>query len=173
MSDPFVAEIRIFGFTFAPRGWATCDGQLLPISQNTALFSLLGTSYGGNGTTNFGLPNLQSRAPLHWGQGAGLSQYDLGESGGVANVTLQAANVPAHSHGVLAATGAAGATSPTNNAWAAGTGRTPPPQFQSGAPNAQMLPTGPAGQGQPHNNLQPYLTLNFCIALQGVFPPRS
>lgn len=171
--DPFIGQINIFGFDFPPRGWAACDGQLLSIAQNAALFSLLGTTYGGDGRVTFGLPNLQGRAPLHWGQGAGLSPYSLGEAGGVANVTLQAANVPAHSHGVVAASGAAGATTPTNNAWAAGTGRTPPPQFQSGAPNAQMLPTGPAGGGQPHNNLQPYLTLNFCIALVGVFPARG
>ena len=173
MSDPFVAEIRIVGFNFAPRGWATCDGQLISISQNTALFSLLGTSYGGNGQTTFALPDLRGRAPMYWGQGAGLSLRDLGESAGSPTVTLLGSELPAHTHSVSGTSTGGSLASPANNLWAAGPGRSPPPLYQSGAPNAAMLPTGPTGGGQPHNNMQPYLCLMFIIAMQGVFPPRS
>jgi microcystin-dependent protein len=170
MADPFVAEIRIFPFNFAPRGWAWCDGQLLPLSQNTALFSLLGTTYGGNGKSNFALPDLQGRAPMHPGQGPGLSLHDLGETGGSETVTLLESEIPSHSHGMRvsaddgnsrnAATNYVGAG---NNIFAA------PANLVSMAP--EDLP--PAGGDQPHNNLQPYLTFYFCIALQGVFPPRG
>ncbi len=171
--DPFVAEIRIFGFNFAPKGWAFCNGQLLPISQNTALFSLLGTTYGGNGKSNFALPNLQGSAPMQQGQGPGLSLYDLGQQGGSQTVTLIAREVPAHTHQALANSGGAGQAGPGGNVWASLAGRTPPPLYQSGAPNAAMSPlaTSVVG-GNPHNNMQPYLALNFCIALQGVYPSR-
>jgi microcystin-dependent protein len=174
MADPFVAEIRIFPFTFAPRGWAWCNGQLMPISQNTALFSLLGTTYGGDGKSTFALPDLQGRAPMHPGQGPGLSQHDLGETGGSETVTLLESEIPAHTH-TLQAQGAPGDVAvPTGAVPARVIGATPylPP---SGAPLVSMAPgaLAPAGGDQPHNNLQPYLTLNFCIALQGVFPPRG
>ncbi len=175
MADPFVAEIRIFPFNFAPRGWAFCDGQLLPLSQNTALFSLLGTTYGGNGKSNFALPNLQGRAPMHPGQGPGLSLHDLGETGGSETVTLLESEIPSHSHtagaqnvplGGVAAPG----SNTTLNRPASGN------LFKSGsAPLTPMASQtlAPSGGDQPHNNMMPYLTLNFCIALQGVFPPRT
>jgi microcystin-dependent protein len=173
MADPFVAEIRLFPFNFAPKGWAFCDGQLLPISQNTALFSLLGTTYGGDGKSNFALPNVQGSAVMHPGQGPGLSLHDLGETGGSETVTLLQTEMPAHSHTLTASQADAGDRSPANEKFAVGVGgvnmyappSNPPVQF---AP--QMSP--PAGGNQPHNNMQPYLTLNFNIALQGVFPPR-
>jgi len=175
MSNPFVAEIRIFAGNFAPTGWATCDGQLLPISQNTALFSLLGTTYGGDGKSTFALPNLQGSAPMQQGQGPGLSLRDLGEIGGEQNVTLLQTEMPAHSHTAVAAAGT-GQPDPTGNAWASGAkgfGNIYSPSVP--ANNAQMNPlaTSIAGGSQPHNNMMPYLCLTFIIALQGVFPPRS
>lgn len=176
MSDPFVAEIRIFPFNFAPRGWAWCDGQLLPLSQNTALFSLLGTTYGGNGKSNFALPDLQGRAPMHPGQGPGLSLHDLGETGGSETVSLLESEIPSHSHAPvasLAATDEEGTRNPLGNY----TGVTPPAQAFYGPANSLtfMSPNAlaPAGGDAPHNNLQPYLTFYFCIALQGIFPPRG
>ena len=174
MSNQFVAEIRIFPFNFAPTGWAFCDGQILPISQNTALFSLLGTTYGGNGQSTFALPNLQGSAVLQPGQGPGLSLRDLGETGGEQNVTLLQTEMPVHSHTVeAAATG--GLPSPTNNAWASGLKGHPGSYAASGPSNVQMNAFGTSltGGNLPHNNMPPYLTLNFCIALQGIFPPRS
>lgn len=174
MADPFVAEIRIFPFNFPPRGWAFCDGQLMPLSQNTALFSLLGTTYGGNGKSNFALPDLQGRAPMLWGQGPGLSLHDLGETGGSETVTLLESEIPSHSHALMCNPAPGNRTTPVGNSIARVAGATPylPP---SGAVlvsmSDQALPT--AGGDQPHNNLQPYLTLYFCIALQGVFPPRT
>lgn len=174
MADPFVAEIRIFPFNFAPKGWAWCDGQLLPLSQNTALFSLLGTTYGGNGKSNFALPDLQGRAPMHPGQGPGLSLHDLGETGGSETVTLLESEIPAHSHGLMASGVTGNRTTPVANSIARVAGATPylPP---AGAPLVSMAPEAlaPAGGDQPHNNMQPYLTFYFCIALQGVFPPRG
>jgi len=175
MSNPFVAEIRIFAGNFAPTGWATCDGQLLPISQNTALFSLLGTTYGGDGKSTFALPNLQGSAPMQQGQGPGLSLRDLGEIGGEQNVTLLQTEMPAHSHTAVAAAGT-GQPDPTGNAWASGAkgfGNIYSPSVP--ANNAQMNPlaTSIAGGSQPHNNMMPYLCLTFIIALQGVFPPRT
>lgn len=173
MADPFVAEIRIFPFNFAPKGWAWCDGQLMPLSQNTALFSLLGTTYGGNGESNFALPDLQGRAPMHPGQGPGLSLHDLGETGGSETVTLLESEIPSHAHPLRANTFDAGDTNvPNPNAsLAQSSGGT---LYQSGS-NAQMDPEvlTPAGGDQPHNNMQPYLTFYFNIALQGVFPPRG
>jgi microcystin-dependent protein len=174
MSDPFVAEIRIFPFNFAPRGWAWCDGQLLPLSQNTALFSLLGTTYGGNGKSNFALPNLQGRAPMHPGQGPGLSLHDLGEQGGSETVTLLESEIPAHSHTLRASSDVGDSFAPNpSTSLAASTGAA---AYQPSATSlVQLAPEAllPAGGDQPHNNLQPYLTFYFCIALQGVFPPRG
>ena len=172
--DPFLAEIRIFPWVFAPRGWAECSGQLLSISQNTALFSLLGTYYGGDGRSTFALPDLRGRVPLSSGQGPGLSLYSLGENGGSNTVTLLQSELPGHPH-----------TIPAHNIDQASSGVPDPTRFLAlatgGKPFATTGTTGPmmpqalpvAGNGQPHNNLMPYLTLRYCIALQGVFPPRS
>jgi microcystin-dependent protein len=173
MADPFVAEIRIFPFNFAPKGWAFCDGQLLPISQNTALFSLLGTFYGGDGKSTFALPNLQGSAPMHPGQGPGLSLHDLGESGGSDTVTLLATEMPAHSHGLMADSVPGTKSQPTDNALARASGATP--YIAAGGATVAMSDStiAPVGGDQPHNNMQPYLTLNFCIALQGIYPPRT
>jgi microcystin-dependent protein len=170
--DPFVAEIRIFPFNFAPKGWAFCDGQLMPLSQNTALFSLLGTTYGGNGISNFALPDLQGRAPMHPGQGPGLSLHDLGETGGSETVTLLESEIPSHSHAFM------GATPPAESNLATGFALTRSGNANAYAPPAALVDMAPealtpAGGDQPHNNLQPLLTLNFCIALQGVYPPRT
>jgi microcystin-dependent protein len=174
MADPFVAEIRIFPFNFAPKGWAWCDGQLLPLSQNTALFSLLGTTYGGDGKSTFALPDLQGRAPMHPGQGPGLSLHDLGETGGSETVSLLESEIPAHSHSLNASTQDGGDSHPVPNLLAQGIGVGP--YNNAGTPPIVMMnPTAlpPAGGDQPHNNMQPYLTFYFCIALQGVFPPRT
>lgn len=173
MANPFLAEIRIFPFNFAPKGWAFCNGQIMSISQNTALFSLLGTTYGGDGKSTFALPNLQDSAPMQQGQGPGLSLRDLGEVAGEQTVTLLQSEMPAHSH-TAEATSGSNSNDPANNVWASGQkgfGNTYAP---SGNNNVQMSASAlsPAGGNQPHNNMMPYLTLNFCIALQGVFPPR-
>jgi len=175
MADPFVAEIRIFPFNFAPKGWAWCDGQLMPLSQNTALFSLLGTTYGGDGKSNFALPGLQGRAPMHPGQGPGLSLHDLGETGGSETVTLLESEIPAHTHALRAdAADPADVQAPQaavvlarssgGNAYSTNT---------SGLVSMSPEALAPAGGDQPHNNLMPYLTFYFCIALQGVYPPRT
>jgi microcystin-dependent protein len=171
VADPFVAEIRIFPFNFAPKGWAWCDGQLLPLSQNTALFSLLGTTYGGNGKSNFALPDLQGRAPMHPGQGPGLSLHDLGEVGGSETVTLLESEIPAHSHTLRGDEDDGTFKTPQGMLVAGGNQM----YLTNTAPNAIMAPEAlaPAGGDQPHNNLQPYLTFYFNIALQGVFPPRG
>jgi microcystin-dependent protein len=173
MADPFVAEIRIFPFNFAPRGWAWCDGQLLPLSQNTALFSLLGTTYGGDGKSNFALPDLQGRAPMHPGQGPGLSLHDLGETGGSETVTLLESEIPAHSHALRASLddGDLSIPAPGRSLGKSGGGVIYGPTSAFVSMSDQAL--APAGGDQPHNNLQPYLTFYFCIALQGVFPPRT
>lgn len=170
MADPFVAEIRIFPFNFAPKGWAWCDGQLMPLSQNTALFSLLGTTYGGDGKSNFALPDMQGNAPIHAGQGPGLSEYFLGQLSGSETVTLLDSEMPSHPHSLSASTSAgdtnlaAGAFTGTGSAIYA-----PAAQLKGMSPQA----LGPAGGSLPHNNMMPYLTLYFNIALQGVFPPRT
>ena len=172
MSDAFVAEIRIVPFNFAPTGWATCDGQLLPISQNTALFSLLGTFYGGNGQSNFALPNLQGSAAIHQGQGQGLSEYFLGQQGGSEFVTLLESEIPAHTHAMMTASGdPAESNDPTNFAMGrASLNVFGPPNNVQGMAFQEL---SPAGGSLPHNNMMPYLTLNFIIAMQGIFPPRG
>lgn len=172
MADPFVTEIRIFPFNFAPKGWAWCDGQLLPLSQNTALFSLLGTTYGGNGKSNFALPDLQGRAPMHPGQGPGLSLHDLRESAGSETVTLLESEIPAHTHAAQVSARPANQNDAAGRYWAT----TSVQAYTNVNQNlVTMTPEAlaPAGGDQPHNNLQPYLTCYFCIALQGVFPPRG
>ncbi|MDX2282451.1 MAG: tail fiber protein [Saprospiraceae bacterium] len=173
MTDPFVAEIRIFPFNFAPQGWAFCNGQILPISQNTALFSLLGTTYGGNGLNTFALPDLQGKAPMHPGQGPGLSLHDLGEEGGSETVSLLITEIPAHTHALKAATDPGDTNLPAGNALSRSSGAAiynaaTTPVVAMGI-NALSI----AGNDLPHNNMQPYLTVNFCIALQGIYPPRS
>lgn len=183
MSDQFVGEIRIVPFNFAPVGWAFCNGQILPISQNTALFSLLGTYYGGNGTSTFGLPNLQGSVPLHVGgsgQGPGLSPYALGQTGGETAVTLQQSQLPAHTHALQGSTATATATTPGPTmalATPPGNPRHPSTLYKPGAVTTPVpldsSALAPMGSSQPHNNMQPYLTLNFIIALQGIYPPRS
>lgn len=174
MSEAFVGEIRMFGFNFAPRGWANCDGQLLSILQNSALFSLLGTMYGGDGKTNFGLPDLRGRVAVHHGQGPGLSNYTQGEKAGQEHVTLTQLQMPMHSHHAACNSGQATERSPEGHVWAKeATGQT---AVYSGAlPDATMSAAaiGPAGGGQPHMNLQPYTVVLFAIALQGMYPARD
>jgi len=172
MADPFVAEIRIFPFNFAPKGWAWCDGQLLPLSQNTALFSLLGTTYGGNGKSNFALPDLQGRAPMHPGQGPGLSLHDLGETGGADTVSLLESEIPSHRHNIVASNTDGIDQGPAGSRLAGGIGIS---TYATPGTLVQLSDDAlaPAGGDQPHNNMQPYLTFYFCIALQGVFPPRT
>ncbi len=173
MADPFLGEIQIYAFNFAPRGWAFCNGQTLPVAQNQALFALLGTTYGGNGTTNFLIPNLQARAPVHFGQGPGLTNYQQGQTGGQSAVTVLASQMPVHTHPLGVVASVPGNTSnPVGNRLGvapAGIGNT-----YSGAGNAggsgAAIPS--AGGGQAHNNLQPFVTLSFCIALTGLFPSR-
>lgn len=201
MSDPFVGQVPLFGFPFAPQGWALCQGQLMPIRQNVALFGVIGTNYGGDGRSSFALPNLQGRAPVGAGQGPGLSAYRPGDSGGAGAVTLQSAAMPLHAHGFVASTDAATATNPQDNVLARAV-RSPAPHAVAVepalAPGAELGAPGPvsveadfystnphgastalaassivaAGENRPHNNMQPYLALNFCIALRGTVPPR-
>jgi len=183
MSDPFVAEIRIFPFNFAPKGWAFCNGQLLPISQNTALFSLLGTFYGGDGKSTFALPNLQGNAATSQGQGAGLQDWFLGQEQGTTSVTLLDTEMPIHNHSFSATSTNGNGQAATNGQLAKGFKGNIQSSVKadmysaagSPQPNANMSPLAltPAGSSFPHNNMMPYLTLNFCIAMQGVFPPRS
>ncbi|MBV9993032.1 MAG: phage tail protein [Alphaproteobacteria bacterium] len=180
MSSPFVAEVTIYPFNFAPKGWAFCAGQLLPISQNTALFSLLGTTYGGDGKSTFGLPDFQGSVPLGQGQSPGTSQYFLGEQTGVESVTLITSEMPSHNHGFVASSDQGTTTVSTGNQLAKAL---TPGKLQSYTGNylnnsnvnvaMSPLSTSFSGGGLPHQNMQPYLTLNFCIALQGVFPPRG
>ena len=175
MAEAFIAEIRMFGFNFAPRGWALCNGQLISIASNTALFSLVGTFYGGNGQTTFALPDLQGRAAMHQGQGPGLSIYDLGQIGGSETTSLLQSEIPAHTHNVVGSSGDGLSPSPENNVWAGpGADRNLVLYSASNASPVQMNPTtlGMAGAGLPHNNLMPYAVVNFCIAMQGIFPAR-
>jgi microcystin-dependent protein len=171
VSDPFLGEIRMFGFNFAPRGWAFCAGQVLSIAQNTALFALIGTFYGGDGISTFALPDLRSRVGINQGQGAGLSPYVIGESGGLENVTLSTQQLPQHNHPLQVNNSPAAGDKPAGNVLA----RTGSPAYASStdgtAMNASMNPF--TGGGQPHPNIQPFLALNFCIALQGIFPSRN
>lgn len=174
MSAPFIAEIRIFPFDFAPRGWAFCNGQILPISQNTALFSLVGTFYGGDGKSTFALPNLQGSAPLQQGQGPGLSLYDLGQNGETDTVTLLTSEMPSHSHSVGVNSNPGNLQSPAPNLILGRSQRAQAYQDNTTqnlvTMNSNTLSV--AGGDQPHNNLMPYLTVNFCIALEGIFPQR-
>ena len=167
MSDAYIAEIRIFGFNFAPKGWATCSGQIVSIQQNTALFSLLGTTYGGNGVTTFALPDLRGRAPIHWGQGPGLPAVNLGEFAGEENHTLIITEMPMHNH-TFAATTAAATKKPVNLGVFANDVDTQAVDYFAAfnAPNSNYVT-------QPHNNMQPYLVLNVCICMQGIFPSRN
>ena len=166
MAEPFLSEIRIFSFNFAPKGWTMCNGQLLPINQNQALFSLVGTFYGGNGQTNFALPNLQGSCAMHVGNG-----HTQGEKAGAANITLLANQMPAHRHSAVGNNSGTNQASPVNGAWAQGSAD----QLYSTSAGGTMSPNAIAtvGGNQPHNNMMPYLTLNFCIALQGIFPSRN
>jgi microcystin-dependent protein len=172
MAEPFVGEIRTFGFNFPPTGWAQCNGQLLPISQNTALFSLLGTYYGGDGKSTFALPSLQASSPMDQGQGPGLTERYIGEVGGSGYVTLLQSEMPAHPHLISGSSRQANENDPNNFYWG---GAVQGMYSPTANPPQQMAPQilGPAGGSTPHNNMQPYLVLNFCIALQGIFPPRS
>jgi microcystin-dependent protein len=166
VSEPFLAEVRIVSFNFAPRGWALCNGQVLSINQNQALFSLLGTQYGGNGTTSFALPNLQARVPIHVG-----SDFTLGQSGGEAAHALTTVEMPGHTHGVHVAAGVGTAVNPSGEYWAGIKNVNP---YSTGSPSTTMGPTiGLSGQGQPHENTPPVLVLNYIIALVGIFPPRN
>jgi microcystin-dependent protein len=177
MADQFLAEIRMVGFNFAPNGWAQCNGQLLPISQNTALFSLLGTYYGGDGKSNFGLPNLQASTVMGAGNGAGLTPRYQGDTGGEYAVTLLSNQLGQHTHAANCLTSGGSSNSPAGNVWSAsGDGRVGPLDYANAGPaNISMNAAAiqPAGGNQPHNNLQPYLTLTFVIALQGIYPARG
>lgn len=173
MSEPFLAEVRIFAGNFAPRGWAFCDGQIISISQNTALFSLLGTTYGGNGQTTFGLPNLRGRAPMHPGQGPGLTQRSLGEQGGAFTETLTQAELPSHAHAMKYNKTVSGdSNSPAGKLFA----KSVVPiasVFSSSPPDTTIGSLTAAGGSQPHNNMQPYLGVSYIIAMQGIYPQRS
>jgi microcystin-dependent protein len=175
LANPFVGEIRIFGFNFAPIGWALCNGQLLPISQNTALFSLLGTQYGGDGRSNFALPNFQGCAPLNWGNGAGLTPRVIGESGGEETVTLTVEELPAHTHALNCVDAPGDQNVPAGRAWASAHVGNNKIAMYSNSTNAAMRSAAlaAAGNSGPHNNMPPYLVLNFCIALVGIYPARS
>ena len=172
MSDQFLAEIRIFPFNFPPTGWAFCDGQLMPISQNTALFALLGTYYGGDGKSTFALPDLQGSAPMQTGQGQGLSERFLGEQAGTDTITLLISEIPVHTHSLMGQATFGNSTDPTDKVWGRPFGGGS--MYKAAGTQVQLAAQGLglAGGGQPHNNMQPFLTLSFCIALQGVFPQR-
>jgi len=176
MSDQFLAEIRMFGCNFAPTGWATANGQILSISQNTALFSLLGTTFGGDGKTTFALPDLQGRLAMYWGQGKGLSERVLGEEGGTDTVTLITSEIPAHSH-TLMGKPAGGQADPAGKLYGSAGTQLPPPNFYSNALGSASIMNPQAlslvGSNLPHNNLMPYQVLTFCVALQGIYPSRN
>jgi microcystin-dependent protein len=171
-AEPYIGQIMPFAGTFAPSGWALCDGSLLPISQYSALFSLIGTYYGGDGQTTFALPDLRSRVPIHQGQGPGLSSYVIGQNGGAEAVTLTTAQLPAHTHPTMGNSDAGTSPDPTGGVWASG----PTSTYIAGASaNTNMNPTSISGSGggQAHDNMLPYLALNFCIALEGIYPSQS
>ncbi len=171
-AQPFIGQIMVFAGNFAPAGWAQCNGQLLPISQYDALFSLIGTTYGGDGQTTFALPDLRSRLPIHQGQGPGLSNYVPGENGGAEAVTLLTSQLPVHTHPALGNSDAGTSTDPTGGVWAS----SPNNIYIAGASaDTTMNPTSISGSGggQPHDNMLPFLTLNFCIALEGIYPSQS
>jgi microcystin-dependent protein len=171
--NPYLGEIRIFAFNFAPKGWAMCNGQLLAIQSNAALFSIIGTFYGGNGTSTFALPNLQSRVPIHQGQGQGLSPYNVGQIGGTESENLTVAQMPQHNHSLNATPANANNNRANGGTLASSTNstniysNTNPSEAMNGAS------IGIAGSSQPHNNIQPYLAVNFCIAISGIYPPRN
>jgi microcystin-dependent protein len=173
MADIFLAEIRIFPFNFPPKGWAFCTGQLLSISQNTALFSLIGTYYGGNGQSNFGLPNLQGQVALGVGNGAGLSQYVQGETGGTDTVTLLQTEMPLHNHAAICDTTGGNDYGPTGDFWAPDVANGSNEYGSGAAANMAITALAVVGGSQPHNNLQPYLVMNYCIAMQGIYPSRG
>ena len=173
---PFIAQVMLFAGNFAPRGWALCDGQLMAISSNTALFSIIGTTYGGDGVSTFALPDLRSRAAVHMGTGPGLSHYTLGQKGGAENVTLTSAQMPTHSH-ILSGSSANGSLPTVANNTMATSGTSAPPSgpYSSDPPNAPMngAAIGKTGGNASHSNIQPYLTMNYVIALEGIYPSRS
>jgi microcystin-dependent protein len=178
--DPFLGQITIFACNFAPVRWAMCQGQTLSIAQNTALFSLLGVNFGGNGTTTFQLPDLQGRAPIGFGQGPGLSSYEIGETGGVESAPISSGSYPSHSHTLFAAASTATGNQPGGlieaEGQSGGRGAANLALYSASGAATNLAPTAlttAAGGSQPHNNVQPYLALNFCIALQGIFPPKS
>ena len=178
MDEPYIGEIRLIGFDFAPRGWALCNGQTLPISPNQALFSLLGTTYGGDGRTTFNLPNLQSRLPFSFGQGPGLSPYNIGQAGGAETVGLSLEQMPAHGHairGTMNPDAASDNSSPAGEYPATGTLNqySPGPQNMAMAAGSLTCTVAPVGANEGHENRQPYIAMNYAIALQGYFPPRS
>ncbi len=175
MTDPFLAEIRIFAGNYAPTNWGLCNGQLMPIAQNTALYSLLGVNYGGDGRSTFALPDLRGSAPMQQGQGSGLSQRQLGEAGGEQTVTLLTSEMPSHTHSAMAYNAGGDSGTPAGEVWAQATfGKGATLMYSTAAPNVTMNPlaTQVTGGSQPHNNMPPYLCVSFIIALQGIFPPR-
>jgi microcystin-dependent protein len=180
MSLPYLGQITVFPYNFAPFGWADCAGQLLSISQNTALFSLLGTQFGGDGRTNFALPNLQGSVPVGQGTLTGGSPYDMGQTGGAENVSITSNSMPSHAHRLAATTAHGTTNSPNTQLLASPQAGTPPHEtkgliYNTAAPDSSLVPgsVGLAGGNQPHNNIQPFLVLRYCIAMQGTFPPRS
>lgn len=182
MAEPFIGEIRMWACDFAPRNWAFCNGELMPISQHTVLYAVIGTLYGGDGRATFGLPNLQGRAPMHPGQGPGLTHRQLGQMGGAAEILLTEAQMPAHTHTLRGSTATADAPSPQGAALATGStvgteAQTKPPNFYQTDPSdlVQLAPDSlqATGGSLPHYNMQPYQCVNFCIALEGLFPSRS
>jgi len=170
MSQPFIGEIRMFGGNFAPAGWAFCNGQQMAISENDALFQLIGTTYGGDGQETFNLPNLQSRVPIHMGQGPGTSNYQIGESGGVESVTLTTNQIPVHTHAALCSSGGGSASNPAGGVWAV----SDTTQYANASPDTQMgnppIPAGPMGGSQPHDNMIPYLCSSYISSLVAIFP---
>ena len=170
---PYIGQIAVVAFNFAPQGWALCNGQLLSIAQNTALFSLLGTTYGGDGQTTFALPNLQSRIPLHQGQGAGLSPYTIGQTGGFEAVTLSDQEIPTHSHQPQCFTGGSNSKSPVNGIWAQASNDQPYKGSEAGTVDMSADAIGVAGSSQPHPNLMSYQVLNYIIALEGIYPSQT